>query len=355
MSFIYTEDSLKRLGYAGVPTTRISELVHGYQFDPHAVVSKAPGTRLDGAPAAGVASDDQLPRGVRTGKCCRAVQRWDTAGLSSEKLHNADFAGPRRAAGQRAGSTLTGGSIFSWDIADDREANGRGGLTARSPRLGEHRRRLATVQEEKTRFARAYICTDKKAGRTEIMTARRCGAAHLDLDLNHFDVYASHEGHRLLGQSQLHYDKESLETGLLPATEDRFKPGKALLTRPPCSVKATDGFLQAEPEQRQKQALGYLRRKIAAEWSRSNKSCFGLAEGYQPMHWRISPEKPLINVTYHTIVPSPYAVRSKAKSNEKPASSEHEGHPLNQDHSANTEQQRSAHGEGRTVSEETTV
>lgn len=216
MSFIYTEESLKRMGYAGVPTTRISELAHGYQFDPQATTSRAPGAKVKGTPVAGVASDDQLPRGVRTGKSCRGSSRWDTAGLSSEVLNKPERGGPRRAQGGRAPgsfSARTSGG-FPWRNieVEGTENNQKEKTMIRSPRLGEYRRRLATVEEEKTRFTRTYICTDKKAGRTEIMTARRCGAAHLDLDLNHFDVYASHQGHRLLGQSQLHYDKENLET-----------------------------------------------------------------------------------------------------------------------------------------------
>lgn len=176
MSFVYTEESLAANGYAGVPTTRISELVYGYQFDPLAPRSR-------GQPNTQVGAVAGQPSGVtprrRTGKCVTVTKTWDRAGVESEKQN------------------VRTGRVTKPHIPDERIKECMDWTGDNTPvmmrRLSEYKKRKATKREEIERFSRAYVCTDPRTGRTEVMTARRSGAAHLDLDLNTFDVFGSHK------------------------------------------------------------------------------------------------------------------------------------------------------------------
>lgn len=140
---------------------------------------------------------------------------------------------------------------------------------------GAFHRRMATKDEEITKFSKAFICTNEKTGRTEIMTTRRQGAAHLDLDLNTFDTYASHTGHRILGRPHMDprgkaYD--NLTTSVIPDAEPPSRPNKGRMSKPTDKVEFFNGHVSTREEIREHDALGFVRRKLDTRWSRSNVS-----------------------------------------------------------------------------------
>lgn len=172
---LYTDECMIRDGYAGVPTTRISELVHGYQFDP-----LAPRSRGRPSPTVGIAAGQPsiVKRPTGTGKFVRPRKMWNVAGAESEQQP------PRGVKTKATGEKMK--ECMEWTFKEAPEHPKDRKVTSRC------QRRRATRQEQVEQFAKAYVRTNERSGRTEIMTARKPGSAALELDLNTFDVYESH-------------------------------------------------------------------------------------------------------------------------------------------------------------------
>eukprot|EP01068_Selenidium_serpulae_P019994 Selendium_serpulae@DN765_c0_g1_i1.p1 len=233
-------------GYSGLSTYRLSELVHGSQT-PHCRPQHA-----YQAPPPNVL---------------------DVAGVSSVKLNTRVFTSCPKQTTKAGNNSFQVARVMiepkgnvAHPVADDAAQSSH-----------KHRiHRMATIDDCEAGFTRAFVKLDRRNGRTEIMTSRRPGYAHLDVNPVEFDVYKCHRREVPNMQHQ-----SNLKAGLVPKQGSEIVPKKTkqltcystinnedhignngeYMAPMPNKDLCEDGALDPN--------LSFHRRRILAPWSRS--------------------------------------------------------------------------------------
>jgi len=245
-SFSYNADNLASRGYAGLPTGLRSERAGGQSQH-----YNSPYLSGSFTPPVGVAGISSLKYNSRIHDVCPMH-------VQSSRVNNSS----QTEASLRHDKAVDPSTFVS----------------------SKYVRKQPTEEEKETVFSRTFVVTDNRNGRTEVMTTRRPGRAHLDMDPLRFDASKYYSRQRLkrpvLGESAYSH----LETGACLPTEGseiRHVPSRQITQ---FTLRNNEDHLQNEalsltPRESPltKGSLGYMKRKIDASWSRTQGVNFDLS------------------------------------------------------------------------------
>jgi hypothetical protein len=202
MHAVYTKQSIEDSGFAGLQSSRITEIFYGYPYN------QSTSRRITSS--SNVTNDGKL-MDIDMGIYPHNYHNFNATINEGEKQKGTLGNHSNRPIHSIKKKVIRGiTNSVETCLNDIENAYCRENVPS-GRRSKTYRRRLATPEEHKTSFNRSYICTDKKSGRTEMLTTRRVGSATLDIDITDFDAYASHLGRRLVAACEKKKNEQHID------------------------------------------------------------------------------------------------------------------------------------------------